>query len=313
MVNICFHIGLHKTATTTLQQDFFPKCSELNFLMSEDSIAKEFVNTLISKDILYYDWLSNRKLLDKCLSDNKPNLVSFESLSGPPFSGMHHGIDCRTPILMKLRQTYPEAKIFLVIRKQNDLARSFYRQYIKFGGSASISDFFGYTAKRSRQAIMPFERFKYGPYLDELYKSFPNNVLVIPFELFKESKKLFLKTIASFLGVSMPAFVLRKRNVSKLGPFGMEVTRFLNRLSPFSNQITQDRLLRGVPILNRSFSIRFVNPMSIVHDYWPGFIKTNKRYKDYYDVCDHIFESVKDDNANLDIKYNLNLKYFGYY
>ena len=43
MVDVVCHIGLHKTASGTLQRQFFPACSGLNLLTTLDPAVREFV------------------------------------------------------------------------------------------------------------------------------------------------------------------------------------------------------------------------------------------------------------------------------
>ena len=309
-----FHIGLHKTATSTLQKEFFPACNGLNLLLARIPAVRDFTNYVIAKDPVHFDPEIATGLLKPHVTDKSPNLLSFENLSGPPFTGIHHGVDYRTPILHKLKRSHPKAGIILVIRRQDSLAKSFYRQYVKTGGTASISRFYGWTGPRWRMAMASPDRFRFGPYLAELDGLFGDNILVMPFEAFKDDCHGFLKRMTEFVGVEMPDVALSQRNATRLGPFGMELTRFLNRISPFRSQVREDGLLPGVPIMQRLGGFRWSNPISLAHDHWPKLRKppTEKENR-YYGICREILELVKGDNEEIDRKYGLGLHKFGYY
>jgi len=129
-----------------------------------------------------------------------------------------------------------------------------------------------------------------------------------------EDNKIFLQKIVDFIGIKMPDISLTRRNATKLGPLGMEITRLLNRFLPFRSVIREDNLIPGVPIIQRSGRIRIVNPVTYVHNRWPTLLPvSNKREKKYYRICKKILDNVREDNRLVDEYYKLNLKKYGYY
>ena len=316
MYKIIIHLGLHKTATSTLQKDFFPACQDLNYLPTyKFREIRIFTNAVIGTDPVYLNPQAVKDPLASFMNSNKPNLLSFESFSGPPWSGIiDPGIDYRTPILHKLKIIFPKAKLILVIRRQDRLAKSLYRQYIKSGGSASLARFYGKKKPWWTVPMISTDRFRFSPYLAELKRLFPSRTLVLPFELFVEDSKIFLKKIVEFIGIKMPDIALTRRNATRFGPLGMEVTRLLNRVLPFRSIIREDALIPGFPIIQRSGRFRLVNPVTYIHDRWPTLYSiSNKREKEYYQICMEIFDSVKEDNRLVDERYKLDLKKYGYY
>ena len=81
MTNVFFHIGLHKTATTTLQSQFFPLCKDLNYITNANNEVNEFVDKVTVTDPIYFNREDARNLVLPHLQNNKPNLISREGLS----------------------------------------------------------------------------------------------------------------------------------------------------------------------------------------------------------------------------------------
>ncbi len=52
-LDLTIHIGLHKTDTTTLQRDAFPRCSDLNYLGGET--VGRFEQASTTSDPIYFD------------------------------------------------------------------------------------------------------------------------------------------------------------------------------------------------------------------------------------------------------------------
>lgn len=311
---ITFHVGLHKTATTALQQDFFPACPGLTALTGSSPAARAFVGSLLAADPAYFDPEASRAQLAPILEPDGPNLVSFEGLSGPPFTGINQLLDMRTPTVDKLARAFPEAGILLVLRRQDTLARSFYRQYVKSGGSLPIDRFIARRPEDVRTAIMHADRFRYSPYVEALERAFPGSVKVMVFEAMREDQAAFLREMAAHLGVEPPDTKLRRRNATRLGVRGMELTRFVNRISPFRNQLAPDRLLPGIPVPRRGGGWRLANPLALLHDHWPWQGRRDpEREARYYRVCAEILEDNRDDNRALDERLDLGLARFGYY
>ena len=303
---IVCHIGLHKTATGTLQRQFFPACRELQLFTTLQPHTRDFIHRITRCDPAYFNADEAGALLKPYLSVDSVNLISNESLSGPPYAGViEHGLDHRTPVLQNLQSVYPDARVVIVLRRQDGLARSLYRQYLKRGGTARIDKFYGVGSDR-RPALMPLDRFKYSNYIDTLKSMFPSGVQVMLFEEFVADKTHFLERLCDFIGVPMPAVDLTSENASRLGPVAMEVSRWMNF-------VFRSMLNRGpLPQIPRKQFGRwtFVSPIEYLHDYWPGNGKAGKRVNE---VCATILDSVRTDNRTVDERNALGMSGHGYY
>ncbi len=308
-MEVFLHIGLHKTGTGTLQRQYFPASEDLNLLTTLLPEMKTFVDLVTRKDPLYFDPEAARSVIAPLLSEHKPNMLSNESFSGPPYAGIaENGLDHRSPILTNLKMVFPDAKVILVLRRQDSLARSMYRQYLKSGGTRSIYQFYG-MHKNGRPPLLSLDRFVYSPYVRALKASFSSGVLLLTFEQFVSDQPGFLRTLNEFLGIRRPKVSLTKENATKLGSFGMEATRVFNHL--FRSHLNPAGLLPGIPVI-RFAERRRASPIEILHDFWPG-TGTLSETSAIYRISKTILDIAREDNEALDKAHNLGLRAFGYY
>jgi hypothetical protein len=208
-------------------------------------------------------------------------------------------------VLMNLSACFPEARIMIVIRRQDALAKSFYRQYLKSGGTRRARRFFGFEP--GRQAVLALDRFRFSPYLDALHARFPSGVLVLVYEELLEQPRVFLKKICDYIGVSEQVFELRKENATNLGPIGMEVSRLLNFC--FRSQLNPAGFIPGVS--SSMFGAkRRLSPVQLLHE-WP--LRGRLDRGECHEMASLILETFKEDNAALDRRYRLGLQEYGYY
>jgi hypothetical protein len=202
--NLLIHIGLHKTGTTWLQETLFSSDSKNFIPLSPDGDPKYFGILFIwaHRRNLLSPFEANEKEIRKELLEILDNLeigekipvISHERLSGHPDSGR---FDCKT-IADRIKTNFPDAKILCVIREQRDMILSTYFQYLKMGGIDSLRK---YISRRNDARRPGFELSNYY-YLDLVsyyFKLFSKkNVLVLPYEMFKEDLDLFLTHLGNF-------------------------------------------------------------------------------------------------------------------
>ena len=309
MPDIFLHIGLHKTATTTLQKQLFPAWINLNYISNSNIDMVEFVDLAITCDPIYFDKDKARKLISTHFDSRNPNLISSEGMSGSLYDGVtKYDLDHRSPIIRNLKEALPEAHIILVIRRQDGLSRSIYRQYLKEGGTESIKKF--YSVNKNSPGLITLNRFKYSPYIDELVNSFPAGILILTLEEFTINQKLSLQKLSDFIGIDALNIKLKKSNQTSLGTFGVEFSRILNHF--FYSKLNPGGLLKGIPKSFRNGKINWSFPSGVLHDRWPIKKPINKNSYNYK-ISKKILESVKEDNRVLDQRYNLDLEKYGYY
>ncbi len=309
MSNVILHIGLHKTATGTLQRQYFPACEDLKLFTTLEPEMRAFVRYVTRCDPIYFNVPKALGYLESTLDDRNLNLLSNESFSGPPYAGViEGGLDHRSPILANLSAVFPGAKVMLVIRRQDSLAKSFYRQYLKSGGTRTIRRFYG-LEKTKHLPLMSLDRFNFYPYVEALSNSFPAGLLILTFEEFVQNQNTFLTKLTDFIGIKAPDIELEKENTTTLGPFGMEVTRIMNHL--FRSLLNPGGIIPGLKAKRFGKPAR-ISPVEFIHDKWPTRGKKSTK-GEIHRVAVHIFEMVQENNRNLDQNFKVGLKQYGYY
>lgn len=308
MVDIVLHIGLHKTATGTLQRQFFPACRGMCLLTTLVPEMRSFMELVTRKDPLYFDPDGARQVLEPVMRAEQPNVLSNESFSGPPYAGViEGGLDHRWPILMNLKSVFPDARAMIVLRRQDALSRSLYRQYLKVGGTRGIRRFYG--LENGHAPLMTLDRFFYHTYINAVGKAFPKGLLILTFEQFVTNQQVFLRKIAEFIGIEQPDILLTSENSTRLGPFGMEFSRQVNRL--FRSSLNPAGILPGIPY-RQVDGVRLTSPVFILHDRWPRKGATSRRSK-HFRAGQQILDATRKDNEALDAEHHLDLQRYGYY
>ena len=167
---IVIHIGLHKTGTTFLQQEVFPKIPNINYQTKVDLTTK--------------------------VEEGKINLFSDENLDGGSYR-LFNTVQHRYNIMKNLHTLYPKAKIILCIRDKDRWLKSAHKQYIVAYKSCSFEEY----KQRLDKGFLDFD--EYVKRLDALWF---DNVYVCHFEDLKRNPKQFVKDICDFIGVEPPEF-----------------------------------------------------------------------------------------------------------
>jgi len=204
---IIFHIGLHKTASTWLQNNLFHKGSPFFYHLNrknngDSSFAKCFFQDkdgylLNSFDInLEKIYTEYKKYIDKKdPKDNRINVVSHERLSGNPHASY---FDAKL-IAERIKFCFPNAKILLLTRNPVDIITSNYFQYLSIGGTMSIKQYLNTKYDERRPYFNP-KAFNYNSMKNNYANIFgADNVCLLEFEEFKTDFDKFLQQLNSFL------------------------------------------------------------------------------------------------------------------
>lgn len=205
---IFIHIGLPKTATTTLQKTIFNNHTELNYY-NRATRASELLDYLCLADTLFFDIEYAKKIhainMEEILDHSNPDskiVISRESLT---HKSICHNAGARGLGLVakRLKSIFGEAKVILTIRNQKDIIKSYYQSGL-------------HTCKT--KTGMPIDSFvrqminmKHNTLLDSLnYETIINyycsifgdeNVCMLAYEELKESEESFIKKISDFMGI----------------------------------------------------------------------------------------------------------------
>lgn len=227
MTDPVIHIGYNKTGSTWLQDVLFPR-RDLGFLSFLDMKDREEIyRSTVSQHALSFDGSKIRAYYEAKINtpENKGLLPIFscERFSGDPHSG---GYDTKE-IADRLKAVFPKSKIIIVVREQQSMLLSTYRQYVRAGGARSLAGYFNPPERGSRRVPMfDFNYFQYDKLITYYQRLFgEEHVLVLPYEWLRKKPEKYVAEILSFcqLNVSTEA-------ISKL-PFNQKVNRGYGRIT----------------------------------------------------------------------------------
>lgn len=202
--NILIHIGYHKTGTTWLQEELFnsTEINELDTLsVTETKHSTLAFHFIYDKDQYLLSPFDNNEdnikqhiediICSKAIDNEKTWVMSHERLSGYPSSG---GFDSQS-IANRIKNIFPNAKIFIVIREQVDLITSVYFQYLKEGGVKNIFDYLNTSYDGMNTSFSPHHFYFNNliQYYSELFGK--EKLIVLPYELLKNDPSNFIKEL----------------------------------------------------------------------------------------------------------------------
>lgn len=187
------HIGYPKTGTTWLQENFF------NHTTNYQYIKKEICNEIFTKPNAFC--FDKQMALEKInhLGHNKDVILSSELFAGTINRGWLKGLWCKETAI-RLHSVFPNAKIVIFIRKQDDLIASAYMQYIRNGGNFSINRYLSSSAYN----LFSFDHLKFNQ-LIQFYETLygKESLHIFLFEDFKDDVVGFTKMFSDRLGISV--------------------------------------------------------------------------------------------------------------
>jgi sulfotransferase family protein len=250
MPDLLLHIGYHKTGTSWLQRFLFGDL-ETGFL-APPLDRPEIGRNLIHSNPLVFDPKECRERfsswVDEAFKRGLCPVLSEERLSGTPHAG---GYDSKE-LANRLHQVFPEGKVVIVIREQKSMILSVYKQYVRAGGTASLTAYLEPNILR-KLPLFDYTFFEYHRLIKYYIALFGDSrVLVLPYEQFPRNAQQFIASIISFAGVryDKPLQASSFEN-SSLSVLLTNVQRRLNRLvrrDPFG--ITALPLLKERPGVN---------------------------------------------------------------
>jgi len=203
------HIGLPKTATTTLQNRLFSEIQDFAYVGRinngySNADTRELIERITNQDSLEYksDRAAAllRSLPEVRMAPQKPILVSAEGLSV-------EGRADRRLIAERLRELFAPAKILIVLRAQPALLQSMYLNHLRGSGERFLSfekwleDIYGGVRFRTPHRVgLDFEA------LITLYDHVfgPENVVVLPFEWIRDMHSQFSSRLGDLVGMNAP-------------------------------------------------------------------------------------------------------------
>ena len=230
------HIGYHKTASTWLQMQLFDN-PDAGFVSPYS--AADIKRLLITRTPFDFDLPASKAFFasfSQPRDDGLVPVISRERLSGAMASS---GYDSRE-YANNLYRLFPGAKILIVIREQKDMLWSSYNQYIKSGcGPLKLRHYLGMFQNPVMTPKLPvfgLPRFEYHLLIEYYQQLFgATNVLVLPYELFREDPACFVRQIADYCSAplseeALAALPFERRANRAMSALAVELKRIINRL-----------------------------------------------------------------------------------
>ncbi|PLY10501.1 MAG: hypothetical protein C0626_05870 [Arcobacter sp.] len=332
---IYIHIGMPKTGTTFLQQEVFEELTDVKyFLHHTDNPIMNFIHELIYTNTYLIDILDERKRsIDNylCTIKEKKVLISVEGLIGDSFNNYYP----LKNIAEALKHVFPKSKIIFTIRKQDDLLESAYLYSLYEGHYKTVSQFLNYKKGT-------FESFKllreYGVNVDihslnylkmvyvyEVLFS-KESICLLPYELMKSNQRIFIEKICNFIGVKVVYPSTKKYSNKSFSLLSAKIAFLLNRFR--ANGLNSLPLIPEQPFLdffnkkyteNNFIAYRILRSISyrISLTYFLQNILDKIFYIKYKPFSKNLKKEILEkhymDNNKLSLRYELDLKDYGYF
>lgn len=201
--DVIFHVGLHKTGTTHLQNNVFTRMARGTYIKRQSRFPEVI-----------------RELAMSC----RPVLVSDEGLSGH-LSSPNYEIQ-RSGILTSLAQTWPGSKLILVVREPSTMVVSLYHDYLCQGGTQGLDVWL------ERTRILDSMRFD--KLIEEVDRLPFSKKLFLDYDLMRTRPDQVIAAIEKLVGCRFPGCKLTpdsKSNVS-VNRHGARFLRCMNHFVP---------------------------------------------------------------------------------
>lgn len=241
---VILHVGLHKTGTTYLQERVFPALPGVRFVhplhveQPEGGPIEQFLFSVFFRNAAGIDLDSHRERVDAWLAQiPEPTvLISSEAIVGWPVEN-HSNFKTNVDMLAEL---LPDAKLWLVVRRQDHWVESAYAQLLKAGFSTSVERYLNYRDGQFRRYNIGLYN---GPNLDArdldwgIFDSYLRRrwgeqaVLTTPFEWFVRDVEAYLRRFYAFAGIDAELFPDNERRVNeRWSPAASQLAKLVNRV-----------------------------------------------------------------------------------
>ncbi|WP_252313081.1 hypothetical protein [Sinobaca sp. H24] len=293
MKKVYIHVGFHKTATTFLQRRIYPKMQNVTHIKNKH--ISETLYDIRLKSLTDGNIELIRERFEKW-EEGKPLLISYEGLSGSPFSQKRS--KQQKSVLQDLRRVFPadsyDVRIIIGIREQVKLVTSLYLQYIHQGGTNKPENYF-----KDMQEYGVLDHFYYDRYLEMVEDIFgQGSYYCMVYETFNEDINKGLKDLLAYMGEDMvPSYSNTHVNRS-FGAAQAKVGRRLNYLFKTNLNPNGKLPIRRFPVIGKvsprrilqskaSFKVhykRYMLPESLHLMLKEKYVDSNRRLKEKYKV-----------------------------
>ena len=241
-MRVYIHIGVHKTASSFMQRQFFPTLSGIQYCDCRNEYLP-LLDYVLHED--EFDYLPGKAIELFCgcgnLDTHKPVVISDEMLYAPILWSRYV---FRKRGCERIADLFQERHISIVLRNQHSLVKSFYRMYIKTGGTAGWRQF---LKKHVARGYLHYDT--YIEYLINRYGK--TNVSVFLYEDFVENPVNYLNSWCRWMNISSVSWnkeITNRRENPSIAPHFLPILRAINRFvsSRRNPELILPRLLHGL-------------------------------------------------------------------
>ena len=301
--SVIIHVGMPKTATTFLQVALFPKIQNA-FYFERDPDLWKLIFYMPFSHKHFTDLQAYRERIDRVCRERSERtlLISHESLFGHPwFNFENHENDAWT-----LSQLFPNAKILVTIRRQDQFLESLYSHAIQVGYAQKLDRFLNYENggfgkfRYNTGLNIDVARLDYLYYTDVYEQLFGRkNVMVLPYEMLVGDRADFLNRFFTFSGCEPCAPEDWNLKVNK------SLTHRASRLARFLNPLFRNPESNGFGLLSQARFRRLLYRLDLIIGKKGCWIDE--------DLCRKIVQMHARTNEALDRRYEIRLQDYGYY
>lgn len=255
MARTLIHIGMPRTASTFLQQEFFPKVGGFTFYGVETTQYSLAFQRLLYQDDSLFDDSAFEAIAKKIRSENA--ILSNELFVG---QSLYLNSTNRSRIAHRLKRFFPDAEILIMLRNQVSLLQSLYAIGVYSGHTCSPEEFVRFSDAISDvdNPLYPTfaqaettEGLQFSP-LITLYQNLFSEVHVLLFEDFKSDPTAFAERLTTLLQLENVEFTNSKKRVNQsLSARQLKLIKRLNHYKPVLNRNRFGKWLFG-------FKLRFI-------------------------------------------------------
>ena len=229
----CFQIGFQKCGTTFFEKSLYSSNPEIRFVQAS---GKPELEDLLFKKFIYPDRLEyDRQEFERAFAGvaakffpdtpEKINGLMFE-----PFTFVYERRFDRKNVLCRIRESFADTKVIMLIRSQESWIYSHYSNYIRGGGVLSFYDF---IETFLNDPVLDSFSIDWYPLISSLFDIFGREkVLVVLQEELRDSPQDVANRVFDFLGASRVKVNPGVVNPS-LGRLGLPLCRLLNHVFSF--------------------------------------------------------------------------------
>lgn len=334
-MSIYFHIGMGKAGSSFLQQDVFPNfqgIEYINHFKYDNPLSSLFLDIYYKQNPWQLDLDAKSEKIGPYLQNKDNALFSWESLIGSSYTNFHnHFLFADT-----VKHICPSAKIIFITRKQDDYLHSQYMQAIHMGSAFSINYFlnykdgsFGsYTPSPWKKANLDMRILNYMNFVATYIERFgKENILVLPFELLRDNKELFIKKLEQFTGSNFVLDACQESSKVRNKSYSLISYYIAILVNGINDPCTPSFLRLTKKVLSKAFKRIMPQGSSAIKKQRKksslklrGFLQ-NGLDKLFYIKANLLTPKQRQDilsfhresNIQLDKLFNLNLEKFGYY